>query len=170
MKPDPDRIRDLFVAALGATGPSGWGAFLEGECRGDRDLLVEVRQLLEAHLEAGGLLEAPALAVADAAGLLPAAGGPGLAAGAAGPGAPGPVIGPYRLLEVIGEGGMGVVYGAEQERPVRRRVALKVIEPGMDTRQVSGRLERNNAVPSNLEDGYPEAERYSDQIDPHLPE
>ncbi len=54
---------------------------------------------------------------------------------------PGSVIGPYKLLEKLGEGGMGVVYLAEQERPVRRRVALKVIKPGMDTDQVVARFE-----------------------------
>ena len=48
----------------------------------------------------------------------------------------GTVIGPYKLLEQIGEGGMGVVYVAEQTQPVRRKVALKIIKPGMDTKQV----------------------------------
>ncbi|MBW3540328.1 MAG: protein kinase, partial [Planctomycetes bacterium] len=51
------------------------------------------------------------------------------------------VIGPYKLLEQIGEGGFGVVFMAEQEQPVRRRVALKVIKPGMDTREVIARFE-----------------------------
>ena len=50
-------------------------------------------------------------------------------------------IGPYHLLGVLGEGGMGVVYLAEQEQPVRRRVALKVIKLGMDTREVVARFE-----------------------------
>ena len=54
---------------------------------------------------------------------------------------PGTVIGPYKLLEPIGEGGMGVVYMAEQTQPVRRKVALKVIKPGMDTKQVIARFE-----------------------------
>jgi serine/threonine protein kinase len=54
---------------------------------------------------------------------------------------PGTVIGPYRLMEQIGEGGMGLVFIAEQQHPVRRRVALKVIKPGMDTRQVVVRFE-----------------------------
>ena len=54
---------------------------------------------------------------------------------------PGSVIGPYKLLEQIGEGGFGVVYMAEQQQPVRRKVALKVIKPGMDTRQVIARFE-----------------------------
>src|SRR4051812_45153164 len=54
---------------------------------------------------------------------------------------PGTIIGPYKLLEQIGEGGFGLVFMAEQERPVRRRVALKVIKPGMDTKQVIARFE-----------------------------
>ena len=54
---------------------------------------------------------------------------------------PGTVIGPYKLLQQIGEGGFGVVFLAEQARPVKRRVAVKVIKPGMDTRQVIARFE-----------------------------
>src|SRR5262249_1378995 len=54
---------------------------------------------------------------------------------------PGMVIGPYKLLEQIGEGGFGVVYMAEQQEPIRRKVALKVLKPGMDTRQVVARFE-----------------------------
>src|ERR671932_22344 len=54
---------------------------------------------------------------------------------------PGAVIGPYKLLEQIGEGGFGVVFLAEQTKPVRRRVALKVLKPGMDSKQVVARFE-----------------------------
>jgi serine/threonine protein kinase len=54
---------------------------------------------------------------------------------------PGTVIGPYKLLEQIGEGGFGIVFMAEQQHPVRRKVALKVVKPGMDTRQVIARFE-----------------------------
>src|SRR5689334_2842348 len=54
---------------------------------------------------------------------------------------PGDVIGSYKLLEQIGEGGFGVVFLAEQTEPVRRKVALKVLKPGMDTRQVVARFE-----------------------------
>src|SRR5262249_3644428 len=58
-----------------------------------------------------------------------------------GPERPAPMIGPYKLLQPIGEGGMGTVYMAEQTRPVQRKVALKVIKPGMDSRQVIARFE-----------------------------
>src|SRR5688500_723983 len=70
-------------------------------------------------------------------------GAPAATAAAAGPVGeqPGSTIGPYRLLEQIGEGGMGAVFMAEQLRPVRRRVALKVIKPGMDSRRVVARFE-----------------------------
>ena len=51
------------------------------------------------------------------------------------------VVGPYKLLQQLGEGGMGVVYMAEQEKPVRRKVALKIIKPGMDSTQVLARFE-----------------------------
>jgi serine/threonine protein kinase len=51
------------------------------------------------------------------------------------------VIGPYKLLEQIGEGGFGIVFMAEQQHPVRRKVALKVLKPGMDTKQVVARFE-----------------------------
>src|SRR5207302_5715597 len=54
---------------------------------------------------------------------------------------PGTAVGPYKLLEQIGEGGFGVVFMAEQTQPIRRRVALKVLKPGMDTRQVVARFE-----------------------------
>jgi serine/threonine protein kinase len=54
---------------------------------------------------------------------------------------PGTKIGPYKLLQQIGEGGFGIVYMAEQEKPVARKVALKIIKPGMDTKEVIGRFE-----------------------------
>src|SRR5204863_9102097 len=54
---------------------------------------------------------------------------------------PGTVIGPYKLLQQIGEGGMGTVFMAEQTQPVHRKVALKVVKPGMDSRQVIARFE-----------------------------
>ncbi len=54
---------------------------------------------------------------------------------------PGAQVGPYKLLRILGEGGCGIVYLAEQQRPIKRRVALKVIKPGMDTKQVIARYQ-----------------------------
>ncbi len=67
---------------------------------------------------------------------------------------PGTQIGPYKLLEQIGEGGMGVVYHASQREPVRRTVALKIIKPGMDTREVVDAVRSRAASPGH--DGSPE--------------
>ena len=64
---------------------------------------------------------------------------------------PGGWIGQYKLLSVLGEGGMGIVYLAEQERPIKRRVALKVIKPGMDSRAVIARFETERQALALLE-------------------
>src|SRR5262249_13355043 len=64
---------------------------------------------------------------------------------------PGIVIGPYKLLEQIGEGGMGLVYVAEQEYPIKRRVALKIIKPGMDSKQVIARFEAERQALAMME-------------------
>jgi serine/threonine protein kinase len=87
-----------------------------------------MEQLVGDHFRAGAFLERPATQLATTA-LEPAGE------------APGTVIGPYKLLEQLGEGGMGMVFVAEQTQPVRRRVALKVTKPGMDSRQVIARFE-----------------------------
>jgi WD40 repeat protein/serine/threonine protein kinase len=129
MKPEPKRTRELFVAAVGKDDPELREAFLVEACAGDEELLREVRELLEAHRDASDFLESPAVSPMMAVNSRTLAEGPGT------------VIGPYKLLEQIGEGGMGVVYMAEQFLPVRRKVALKLIKPGMDTRQVVARFE-----------------------------
>src|SRR5262249_51030323 len=100
---------------------------LEQACRDDPDLRDEVAKLVGDHFRAGKFLEKPAAQVV---------------ATSEEPGSerPGHVIGAYRLLEQIGEGGFGVVFLAEQQQPVRRKVALKVLKPGMDTRQVVARF------------------------------
>ena len=103
--------------------------YLEGACGGDERLKARVEALLELHVQ-DDFLERPAvLSPAEATVTLPIAEKPG------------DRIGRYKLLEQIGEGGCGVVYMAEQEEPVHRRVALKVIRLGMDTRQVIARFE-----------------------------
>jgi len=105
-------------------------AFLDEVCSQDPALRERVEILLRAHANPGSFLASPALAAdveatTDHAALEK----------------PGTSIGPYKLLQQIGEGGMGVVYMAEQKEPVERRVALKIIKPGMDSRQVIARFE-----------------------------
>jgi serine/threonine protein kinase len=119
-------------------------AFLDQACAGQPELRAAVEALLAAHDEPGSFLARPAVprpATGDPAPGEPAAGEPLTAANPA----PGPVIGsrigPYRLLQLLAEGGMGTVYVAEQQEPVKRRVALKVIKPGMDSVQVLRRFE-----------------------------
>ncbi len=121
-----EKAKSLFLAAI-ERGPSGECAtFLDKACGGD----VALRDRLERLLEAHRILGAKPVPGADATGDLPS-----FLEG------PGTVIGPYKLLEQIGEGGMGQVFMAEQTAPVRRRVALKIIKPGMDSRQVIARFE-----------------------------
>ncbi len=140
MKPEPKRIRELFVATVGLGDPRRWGAFLEAECAGDRELLGEVRLLLEAHREAGSFLDGPAAGLAAMGESRTAAAPGGGRPEAAAPDRCGTVIGPYKLLQEIGEGGMGTVFMAEQTHPVRRTVALKLIKAGMDGRHVLARF------------------------------
>src|SRR5208337_3032046 len=118
--------KEIFLAAL-KVSPDQWTAFLNGACGGDEALRSRIRNLLLAHKEAGRFLEpsADGTQTTDSPTLDPV----------------GTVIGPYKLLQQIGEGGMGVVYMAEQQEPVRRKVALKIIKPGMDSRQVIARFE-----------------------------
>ena len=102
--------------------------YIEAACAGEPALQGRVEALLLIDQADRGFLERPAEGVAT-----PAAGG--ISEG------PGQRIGPYKLLQAIGEGGMGIVFMAEQEVPVRRKVALKIIKPGMDSRHVIARFE-----------------------------
>src|SRR6516162_4723828 len=126
MNETPRSAKDIFVAAI-KLAPDQWPAYLDEACGQDSLLCDRVRNLLRAHKEAGGFLEpaADGRITTD---------GPTLDR-------PGIIIGPYKLLQQIGEGGMGTVFMAEQEQPVRRKVALKIIKPGMDSRQVIARFE-----------------------------
>src|ERR1044071_3180373 len=125
------RARDVFLTALDKANPAERAAFLDVACAGDAALRQHVDELLREQEDVGGFLETPA-----------AARGPsGTAVIAAITEKPGDRIGRYKLLQQIGEGGCGVVYMAEQSQPVRRRVALKIIKLGMDTKSVIARFE-----------------------------
>jgi WD40 repeat protein/serine/threonine protein kinase len=137
--PSPGRKeRDIFLDALELPDPRDRAAHLDRACAGDPALRAAIEALLQSHRQ-DNFLETPVIRSAD-----PAAGekGPGGTARITPVTAQvGDRIGRYKLLQEIGEGGCGVVYMAEQEEPVRRRVALKVIKLGMDTKSVIARFE-----------------------------
>src|SRR5262245_21540961 len=122
------REQSLFIEALEKKDPAERAAFLDQACLGDTALRRRIERLLARHAQTGGFLESPAHALGPAP-HEPNGEGPGT------------LIGPYTLMEQIGEGGFGLVFVAEQQQPVRRRVALKVLRPGMDSRQVVARSE-----------------------------
>jgi len=119
----------IFGEAIEIPSREDRSLFLDRACQGNATLRRDVGRLVEDHFRAGGFLESPALAEQLTAPVKPIAERPGM------------VIGPYKLLQQIGEGGMGVVFMAEQTEPIQRTVALKIIKPGMDTRQVIARFE-----------------------------
>src|SRR5512135_695096 len=125
MKPENPDAKLIFAEALRLTVPAERLAYLERACAGNQELRWEVESLLTAYAQAGDFL-----------GLTRQAATLDLAFERTGT-----MVGRYKLLEKIGEGGFGTVWMAEQEEPVRRRVALKVIKLGMDTRQVVTRFE-----------------------------
>ena len=125
MEQDSERIKEIFSLALQKKSPAEREHYLAGACQGQPELRQQVEALLQAHEQAGAFL-------AKTVQLSPSDFGAERA---------GTMIGRYKLLELIGEGGFGTVWMAEQEEPVRRRVALKVIKPGMDTKQVLARFE-----------------------------
>jgi WD40 repeat protein/serine/threonine protein kinase len=118
----------VFAEAQSKPDAQERAAYLDRACAGDPGLRRNVESLLAAY-EEGQFLESPAPGLAAPAAEQPLREGPGT------------VLGPYRLMEQIGEGGMGLVFVAEQQQPVRRKVALKLIKPGMDTREVIARFE-----------------------------
>jgi len=125
MSAQHEKLKEILAEATGKATAAERAAYLDGACGQDTELRARVEALLQAHDSAGAFLEESVLRPADA----PIGEGPG------------DVIGHYKLLEQIGEGGFGVVFMAEQLEPIRRRVALKVIKPGMDTKQVIARFE-----------------------------
>jgi eukaryotic-like serine/threonine-protein kinase len=121
--------RSIFAAAMDIADPVERAAYLDRACGQDTVLRRHLEGLLAEQNELGSFLAQPLASAALA---------PGYGALSEGVGTR---IGPYKLLQQIGEGGMGVVYMAEQEAPVRRKVALKIIKPGMDSSQVIARFE-----------------------------
>src|ERR1041385_963133 len=132
MNQDQNREEELFKQALLRASEAERSAFLDEACRNDPSLRSRLDLLLEGHFRARGFLDT---VPGDAVQSRPTAAVSPVAEEA------GSRIDRYKLLQKIGEGGCGVVYMAEQEEPVRRRVALKIIKLGMDTRTVIARFE-----------------------------
>ena len=128
MSQEPRDIKVIFSEALEKQTDNERSAYLTEVCGNNANLREKVEKLLRAHNEAGDFLEAP-LFDAEVGLDIPLAE------------VAGTVIGRYKLLEKIGEGGMAVVYMAEQTEPIRRKVALKIIKLGMDTKSVIARFE-----------------------------
>jgi len=123
-------FRDIFAAAIEIDSPRKRGEYLDNAC-GDNDALrAEIEGLIHAHLHAGSFFEDDQTNASETT-----------LAGDYEPQVSETRIQGYKLLQQIGEGGMGTVWMAEQLKPVRRMVALKVIKPGMDSRQVIARFE-----------------------------
>src|SRR5207248_1119913 len=121
--------RDIFIAALQQEDPAGRRAYLDRVCADQPQLRRQVEDLLRLYHGAGSFLEKPA-AETPATGAFQDG-----AEQASSSEAPGALIGPYKLIEPIGEGGMGSVWLAQQTQPVKRLVALKLIKAGMDSKQ-----------------------------------
>jgi non-specific serine/threonine protein kinase/serine/threonine-protein kinase len=130
---DPGRwkqVDDLLQSVMGLPFDRQ-AAFLREACGGDSNLEREVQSLLICHREADGILERPVMEVAAQEFALTEHAVPSLV---------GCSIGPYRLIQMLGAGGMGEVWRAEQAEPLRRTVALKLIKAGMDTRAIVARF------------------------------
>lgn len=127
---DKPSLDSIFCTAIEIESAEQRRDYVVQACGQDAELLRQADRLLQAHFGAGSFLESP-----------PAGAAPSPTIDQPFTEKPGTQIGPYKLLQQIGEGGMGVVYMAEQHEPVRRKVALKIIKPGMDSRQVIARFE-----------------------------
>src|SRR5262245_56619738 len=120
-----ENAKSLFRFAIEKYSPDQWPAFLDGACGDNVELRGRVEELLRAHVEMGSIHASDQARTLDQPPIEKS----------------GTQIGPHKLLQQIGEGGMGVVFMAEQTEPVRRKVALKIVKPGMDSRQVIARFE-----------------------------
>ncbi|PWT85521.1 MAG: serine/threonine protein kinase, partial [Acidobacteria bacterium] len=122
---------DLFAVAIGIANPVERGTFLDRECAGQTDLRRRLDWLLDAHGKSHDVLDVPKAGEANVTGAYaPATALVGTV-----------IAGRYKLLEEIGDGGMGTVWMAEQREPVKRLVAVKLIKAGMDSKAVLARFE-----------------------------
>src|SRR5688572_13816252 len=140
MNHSDSQLMTIFADALSCDSSQARAAYLDRTCGQDSDQRIQVEALLNAHFDAGDFLKGGELppgfdSETDEACLRTV----------------GTIVGPYKLLEQIGEGGMGVVYMADQQAPVFRRVALKIIKPGMDTRMVIARFEAERQALAMME-------------------
>jgi serine/threonine protein kinase len=136
------KAREIFMELVAHVPPEQWQGRLAEWAGDDAELHDKVARLLAAHRQADSFLEHPAAPLGSTVDDVPASAAP--AGPPTEPGVierPGTIIGPYKLLEQIGEGGFGVVFMAEQQQPLRRKVAFKVVKPGMDSKQVIARFE-----------------------------
>jgi serine/threonine-protein kinase len=131
MPDDSKDAKEIFLAAVQKPAPDERAAFLDAACTGDAALRRRVEALLQAHDDPGGILGEPTPDPGTTVG-----------SGAGHDEAIGIHIGPYKLLQKLGEGGMGAVYLAEQEQPIRRRVAVKIIKANVDSGHILGRFEQ----------------------------
>ncbi len=125
---DQPSIDALFCAAIEIETPDQRAAYLDQACGSDQELRRQLERLVHAHFQGGSILDAPPHRMAATLDE------PNLES-------PGAVIGQYKLIEQIGEGGMGTVWMAQQQEPVKRVVALKLIKAGMDSKQVIARFD-----------------------------
>ncbi len=135
-------LMSIFSEAVELATPEDRAAYLDDACGADRELRCRVEALVQAHERAGNFLRGKSSAAKlEATGEFTPSPQDDERETAVLAEGPGTMIGPYKLLEQIGEGGMGLVYVAEQSQPIKRRVALKIIKPGMDSRQIIARFE-----------------------------
>ncbi|TWT74017.1 serine/threonine protein kinase [Allorhodopirellula solitaria] len=127
--------RTIFLDALEITSHDERAEFVQQACAGAPELVAEVIELLREHERDDNVIDRPLVAgmIPTISRLEPHSSRLGHKTGT--------MVGPYKLMEQVGEGGFGLVYVAEQQHPVRRRVALKIIKPGMESREVIARFE-----------------------------
>ena len=129
--------KQVFLSALENCDPSDWDGYLDEICGDDFGLRNRVADLLKAHTQRNSLLDVDGVFSVNASEQFIER--------------PGMMIGQFKILEEIGEGGFGVIFLCEQQEPIRRRVAVKVLKPGLDSRQVVARFEAERQALAMME-------------------